>query len=72
LGLETFPPHHSYKLIIPADLAIGEKPADWVGEWGAGCKLPKRSQRKSKRRQQAAEELALRPGRPWIRIISRT
>jgi hypothetical protein len=72
LGLETFPPHHSYKLIIPADLAIGEKPAGWVGGWGADCKLPTRSHGKSKRRQRAAEELALLPGRPWIRIISRS
>jgi hypothetical protein len=69
LGLETFPPHHSYKLIIPADLAVGEKPADWVGGWGVDCKLPQRSQGKSKRGQQAAEELALLPGRPWIRVI---
>jgi hypothetical protein len=72
LGLETFPPHHSYRLEIPADLAIGEKPAGWLGGWGAECKLPTRSHGKSKRRQRAAEELALLPGRPWIRIISRS
>jgi hypothetical protein len=71
LGLETFPPHHSYQFEIPADLAIGERPAGWIGGWGPGCKLPKRSHGKSKRRQKAAEELALQPGRPWIRVISR-
>jgi hypothetical protein len=73
LGLETFQPSHSYKIIIPADLAVGPRPENWIGEWGPGCKLPKRSQgKKSKRRQQAAEELALLPGRPWIRTISRS
>jgi hypothetical protein len=74
LGLETFPPHHSYRLHIPADLAIGERPENWIGDWGPGFKLPTRSGKsgKSKRRQQAAEELALLPGRPWIRIISRS
>jgi hypothetical protein len=72
LGLETFPPHHSYRIEVPADLAVGQKPSDWVGGWGPECKPPTRSHGESKRRQQAAEELALLPGRPWIRIISRS
>jgi hypothetical protein len=72
LGLETFPPHHSYRIAIPADLAVGERPANWVGGWGPECKMQSRWHgKKSKRREQAAEELALLPGRPWIQIISR-
>jgi hypothetical protein len=72
LGLETFPPHHSYRIEVPADLAIGQRPADWVGDWGPECRPPTRSHVRSKRRQRASEELASLPGRPWVRIISRS